>query len=140
VSNIANTPVRSSFLSSGLVLAALSLVLISGGVLIWNNRQPATDAPGNQPSVEDGSAPITTPRTSRRPPLPIVDEVPNQPSLHGVTYGVENGTAIVKIKVVADGDELIVDANTGRLIESRPSRPSAPPPLGKFAAPFVPMM
>jgi hypothetical protein len=47
---------------------------------------------------------------------------------------------VVKIKIVPEGDELIIDANTGRLIETRPSRPSAPPPMGKFAAPFAPIM
>jgi len=45
----------------------------------------------------------------------------------------------VKIKVVETGDELIVDAATGRLLEARPSRSTAPPPVGKFAAPFDPM-
>jgi len=51
----------------------------------------------------------------------------------------ENGTRVVKIRVVPNGDELIVDAATGRLLETRPSRPTAPPPMGKFIAPFSPM-
>ena len=73
-----------------------------------------------------------------------VSDLPRPPSvhdaeLHTVAYGVENGTPVVKIRVKADGDELIVDANTGRLLETRPSRPTAPPPMGKFAAPFAPM-
>jgi hypothetical protein len=59
--------------------------------------------------------------------------------LHTVAYSVENGTRVVKIKVVESGDELVVDALTGRLLETRPSRPTAPPPMGKFAAPFDPM-
>jgi hypothetical protein len=70
--------------------------------------------------------------------LPAEVDGPIPPQLHGVTYAVENGTTIVKIKVIPDGDELIVDASTGRLIESRPSRPSAPPAMGKFAAPVRP--
>jgi hypothetical protein len=55
-----------------------------------------------------------------------------------VSYTIENGTRVVKIKVVESGDELIVDASTGRLLEARPGRPTAPP-MGKFAAPFDPM-
>jgi hypothetical protein len=42
-----------------------------------------------------------------------------------VERGVENGVPVIKIVVVPNGDELIVDAHTGRLLETRP----APPPL-----------
>lgn len=137
MSNAANHSIRSPYVSSGVVLAAMSLIVVGGGVLIWNNRQPVGDSPVAEIRTSDASAPVSQPRFL---PKPVVDEGANKPNLHGITYAVENGTAIVKIKVVADGDELIVDASTGRLIESRPSRPTAPPPLGKFAAPFVPMM
>jgi len=128
---------QSSFISSGLALASISLVLVGGGALIWSNRQPENTGYPSDPKPSESAAPAAMIRTL--PPLPTAD-VPNAAHLHGVTYAVENGTAIVKIKVIPDGDELIVDASTGRLIESRPSRPSAPPPMGKFAAPFVPMM
>jgi hypothetical protein len=63
----------------------------------------------------------------------------SDPGLHTVSYTIENGTRVVKIKVVETGDELVIDAATGRFIEARPGRPTAPPPMGKFAAPFDPM-
>lgn len=138
MSNAASNPMRTSYLSSGVVLASISLVLIGGGVLIWSNQHATNPSSAEFAQLPDGGPLASTPRVL---PVPI-DEFakPRTSQLHGVTYAVENGTAIVKIKVVADGDELIVDASTGRLIESRPSRPSAPPAMGKFAAPFVPMM
>jgi hypothetical protein len=71
-------------------------------------------------------------------PLPPPDGI--IPAFHTVNFTTENGVRVVKIRVVPEGDELIVDAATGRLLESRPSRPTAPPPMGKFAAPlFEPM-
>lgn len=138
MSNAENSPVRSPYISSGVVLAAMSLIVVSGGLLIWNHREPVSDV--RFAELEPVEATVLRPRALPMPIAAQLDAGVQQPPLHGVTYGVENGTAIVKIRVVADGDELIVDANTGRLIESRPNRPSAPPPLGKFAAPFVPMM
>jgi len=129
---------QSSFFSSGLALASISLVLVGGGALIWSNRQPDKTGHLSDQQTSQSAAPAKMIRVLP-PPLPPAD-VANAPQLHGVTYAIENGTAIVKIRVIPDGDELIVDASTGRLIESRPSRPSAPPPMGKFAAPFVPMM
>jgi hypothetical protein len=71
--------------------------------------------------------------------LPLPPEVQGGVQLHNVTYGVEKGTRVVKIRVLENGDELIVDAETGRLLEARPFRPTAPPPMGRFAAPFDPM-
>jgi len=43
-----------------------------------------------------------------------------------VTTDVEHGVRVIKIRVSAGGDELVVDAKTGRLIEARPRRPSGP--------------
>jgi hypothetical protein len=60
-------------------------------------------------------------------------------ALHSVSFANENGTRVVKIRVSPDGDELIVDARTGRLIEARPPRSTAGTPKGRFAAPFVPV-
>jgi hypothetical protein len=127
--------------SWGIALAAGSLLLIGGGTLIWSCRdqpapypQPATSAPADG-IVADRAAPAGELIVARRElPMP-----PTGVGLYSINYTVENGTRVVKIKVAPDGDELIVDAVTGRLIEARPSRPTAPPPMGRFAAPFDPM-
>jgi len=126
--------------SWGIALAAGSLLLIGGGTLIWSTRDadPGVRPPG-PPDTEvalviHGPA-LPEPAVARRPlPVPGPDY-----ALHSVVYATENGTRVVKIKVVETGDELVVDAATGRLIEARPSRPTAPPPVGKFAAPFDPV-
>jgi hypothetical protein len=130
-----SVPHSSSF-SWGAALAAVSILTIGGGAIIWANR----DAPSSESAQAAQSEIVGSPsRFIPSPPPPIPVEVQSA-NLHSIAYGVENGTAVVKIKVVAEGDELIIDAATGRLIETRPSRPSAPPPMGKFAAPFAPIM
>jgi len=127
-------PHRSSLFSWGIALATISLLTIGGGKLIWSQRNapPATtplNSVANKPQMVSIGVAL--------PPHPVAKY---DATLHTITYGVENGTAIVKIRVLAHGDELIVDARTGRLLETRPSMPTAPPPMGKFAAPFAPMM
>jgi hypothetical protein len=131
-------PSRPSSFSWGVTLAASSLLLIGGGVVIWKNR--ASDQ-----ATSELLGPISDARPSRQIPLPppaypVAVELGIAEGIHAVEHAVENGTRVVKIKVVADGDQLIIDANTGRLLETRPNRPSAPPPMGKFAAPFAPIM
>ncbi|MEZ6139891.1 MAG: hypothetical protein R3B84_04890 [Zavarzinella sp.] len=49
-----------------------------------------------------------------RKPLPLG-------SLHSLVMTHENGRKVVKIVVVENGDEFIVDAHTGKLIETRPT-------------------
>lgn len=127
-------PQSSSIVSWGIALAATSLLTIGGGSLIWNHRQ----APSSDVAFTPTSQP-PEPRTMTRS-LPAVPPCEQTAGLHTISYGVENGTPIVRIRVVPEGDEIIVDANTGRVLETRPSRPTAPPPMGKFAAPFSPVM
>jgi len=94
------------------------------------------------PPISDPDQPkfVRTPaRILPQPPLEGIAAATGSSGLHTVAYTVENGTRVVKIKVVESGDELVVDAATGRLLETRPGRPTAPPPMGKFAAPFDPM-
>lgn len=120
----------------GIALAAGSLLLIAGGTVIWCMRdarnEPALDltqARGPQATVLD-----TDFISVRVPPRPDTDQM-----LNSVAFASENGVRVVKIKVTASGDELVVDATTGRLLEARPSRPTPPLPAAKFAAPFDPM-
>jgi hypothetical protein len=130
-----NAP-HSSSLSWGAALAAVSILTIGGGAIIWANRAPPEE---ESAQVASDDSPRKHSRFIPKPP-PLIPLDAQSANLHSVAYGFENGTAVVKIKVVAEGDELIIDANTGRLIETRPSRPTAPPPMGKFAAPFAPIM
>jgi hypothetical protein len=131
----------SSRTSWGIALAAGSLLLIGGGTLVWSAHDPDAAARRGPPIADSGmpdrvafAGELGVVR--RELPLP---PPPSGPGLHSIAFTVENGTRVVKIKVVETGDELVVDAATGRLLEARPSRPTAPPPLGKFAAPFEPM-
>jgi hypothetical protein len=112
-------------------------LLIAGGAVIWSGR--GEDNP-TVPAQADGPDHYVS-GLARILPAPPVDGfgAATGPALHTVAYTVENGTRVVKIKVVETGDELVVDAITGRFIEARPGRPTAPPPRGKFAAPFHPI-
>lgn len=135
-------PTTASYATSwGIALAAGSLLLVGGGMVVWSAR--GTAPPGHAAGPPDATDPMAVARA----PLVVEPGVPRralpvpgtEAPLHSISYAVENGTRVVKIKVVETGDELIVDAATGRLLEARPSRPTAPPPVGKFAAPFDPM-
>src|SRR4051812_27106023 len=107
---------RSSVPYWGLALAATSLVTIGGGAIIWSHREPAERVVAQAPP---GDAEVIT-KTRRVPPLPPpIDSGGQSKNLHEVIYAVENGTAVVKIKIVPDGDQLVVDAATGRLLETR---------------------
>jgi hypothetical protein len=139
MSTLSPHPAPTSHTSWGIALAAGSLLLIGGGTLVWSVRD--TGGSARPPVQPDGPAlalaeapGLPEPTMSRRP-LPPRPEF----TLNSVAYTTENGVRVVKIKVVESGDELVVDAATGRLLEARPSRPTAPPPVGKFAAPFDPM-
>jgi hypothetical protein len=51
-------------------------------------------------------------------------------NLQTVEYAVENGVPVIKIIAVPNGDELIIDAKTGRLLETRPAPPPSPTKVG----------
>ena len=125
-------------LSWGVALAAASLLLIGGGAVIWSSHPDDEGPPGvsGPPALKTAAGEV---RIRQLPAPPLAMDARAERGLHTVAYAVENGTRVVKIKVVESGDELVVDAATGRLLETRPSRPTAPPPMGKFAAPFDPM-
>ena len=126
-------PAPSSHVPWGVALAAGAMLLIGGGAIVWSNQRPSPDDPMVPPyATGPGSDEVAL--LKRELPLP-----PPHSPLHSVAYAVENGTPVVKIKVLETGDELVVDAATGRLLEARPSRPTAPPPAGRFAAPFQPV-
>ena len=131
----------SPFVSWGIALAAGAMLLIGGGAIVWSSRDqdptlvhPPADYPVSTAAASE--AVVAEADVVHRRQLPI--PAPTL-TLHSIAYTVENGTRVVKIKVVETGDELVVDAATGRLLEARPSRSTAPPPVGKFAAPFDPM-
>jgi hypothetical protein len=128
-------PTHASPFPWGLALAASSLLLIGGGAIIWSSQPTNGPSPANP--FDGGEVASLEKPVRLQMALPPAQD--GSPGLHTIAFTVENGTRIVKIRVVPDGDELIVDAVTGRLLETRPSRPTAPPPMGKLAAPFSPM-
>jgi hypothetical protein len=75
-----------------------------------------TDPPPDPPAV-----------STRTVPPPVPDDTAG---LYAVSTGEEAGVRVVRIQAVPGGDELIVDAATGRLLEARPALRS-PVPAGK---------
>jgi hypothetical protein len=120
------------------------MLLIGGGAIVWSahDQGPALVPPPGGPPVAADPHPVAVAQVGlvarHALPIPMAQEEA-VPPLHSVAVTTENGTRVVKIKVVETGDELVVDAATGRLLEARPNRSTAPPPVGKFAAPFDPM-
>ena len=120
-----------AFVSWGLALAASSLLLIGGGTILWS--QSATSS---APPVEPFNGQLFVVTKDIQVPHFTPDGRPT--GLHSVSYAHENGTRVVKIRVSPEGDELIVDASTGRLIEARPARDRSRP-TGHIASPAVPV-
>jgi hypothetical protein len=115
-----------SFTSWGVVLAASSVLMIGAGAVMWTH-EPPPPAP-----MPDGLTAGPLMISKAISPLEAPDAGVGV-AFHSVSYTSENGTRVVKIRLSATGDELIVDAATGRLIEARPARPikagTAPVPL-----------
>ena len=106
----ANPSRRESAQFPGLLLLAAISLLASGGLTVWWIQRESA-----HPEVPADS--VRSPRVIPRPP--------DDGGLHSVTTAVEHGVQVIKIRVSAGGDELVVDAKTGRLIEARPRRPSS---------------
>jgi hypothetical protein len=115
MSGVPPTSPRRVVLPWWLAPAAL-VVLAAGAVAVIRVYR---DAPANAPT---DAGPAVAPNRKFLP------QPPGEPgTLHSVTSGVENGVRVWKIRVTPGGDELIVDAATGRLLETRPAKPGVPP-------------
>jgi hypothetical protein len=113
-----STPVtptpRPSTLPTWLVPAGLMVLAGLGLALVSANWSPPEAAPPESERL---------PEWARRvPPQPPEDTDPG--GLYSIVPAVENGTRVVKIQAVAGGDELVVDAETGKLLETRPAAPA----------------
>jgi hypothetical protein len=121
---MSTTPPSAPSWSTFQILAALAIVVVPaviGGAIIWSQHTPAKTEVTGPPDIQPFQRP-----SRALPPFPQgVD-----PNLHSVEHGVENGVPVIKIVVVPNGDQLIVDANTGRLLETRPAPPPPPTKLG----------
>jgi len=113
-------------LSWGIAVAAASLVAIGGGTIIWSQI-------GDDNAIADGTEKVRIQDVSgpRRllPQPPEGARGTGKDNVYSVAYAVENGTPIVKVRVTQSGDEMIVDAATGRLLETRPNRPIGGVPM-----------
>jgi hypothetical protein len=105
------------------VAPAAGLAVAAGAMaVLWALRErPAAPPAQPGPPAAGGKA------------LPLPDG--NGAGLHSVTAGVENGVRVLKIRVTPGGDELIVDAATGRLLETRPAKAAGPAVKPKAQAP-----
>lgn len=110
-------------------LAVLLGLLGLGGAFWWITRDPP-----EQPLVYTPVDPNQPPALKRDPGLA------KDARFHSIAFGEENGVRVVKFRLAENGDEIVVDAATGRFIESRAVPPMMVPPMGKLAAPFMPMM
>ncbi|HEX3150831.1 MAG TPA: hypothetical protein VHR66_22325 [Gemmataceae bacterium] len=120
-------------LSWGIALVTVSLIAIGGGAVVWSQHGDDNGLVIREHEVH-GSDSSASRRPLPEPPPGTVGAT--KKNVYSVAHAVENGTQVVKIKVTPAGDELIIDANTGRLLETRPNRP--PAPIGRFMAPIVP--
>ena len=104
-------PGHASPVSWGVALAATSLLLIGGGAIIWTHPGQSASGPTVPPA---GDGPEFRAVGLKLPPRAVPTPQESPFALHTVSFSMENGTRVVKIRVVPDGDELIVDAATGR--------------------------
>jgi len=110
-----------SALPAWLLLPAAVGLLAGGGVAVsWAYREPPAPA-----------ATAST-RPARVVPLPPPSD---ERGVYSVTVTVEHGTRVLKVRVTPGGDELVVDAESGRLIEARPHKPASAPLTPGFLAP-----
>ena len=117
-----------SVLQVGVTIAAAAVFAIGIGAIVWGLRDP-------NPPATPGGFPPPSAGAGRQLPTPVD---PSQLPFHTVTFTEEKGRRVVIVRVVAQGDDLVIDAATGRLIETRANRPG--PPQKKGAAPFTPRM
>jgi hypothetical protein len=134
-----------SSLPWGVALAALSVLLVGGGLIIWAHQDPTPSQdffvgePGRKPmSLATDTAPVESPGQVARFHGPDSLMAPPAVGVHSITLTQENGTKVVKIQVTAGGDEIVVDAATGRVIETRPNPSAVGGGGGRFAAPLIP--
>jgi hypothetical protein len=93
-------------------------VVAVGGALAWVYVQWQADSPAPVPPATTGPGP-----TSPLRPLPGPPKGGEPGRVHWVGHGVEHGVNVVDVQAVPGGDILVVDAATGRLIETRPAKP-----------------
>jgi len=114
-------------------LAAFGVILAAGFGLLWLDREPLT------PKIDVNAQFVAHAGVSTA----LTDDMPVSTPLtpHSLAMVEENGKSVIKFQLRPDGDEIVLDANTGRFIEARPPSASRIPAAGgKFAAPFAPMM
>lgn len=125
---------KSSSIPVGISISCIATLLLAGGVFLWvqkTNEEIAAPFPEQpQPRPMNPTDPVTglpTRMMITRDVASVKELTPNIPvnlsALHSFSYGEENGVKVIRLQVVADGDIMVIDANSGRLIETRPNRP-----------------
>ena len=108
-------------------IPALAALFIGGGATIWSLRSDPTasanldDKRPSRVSRDEEDFRITEPVPLRRKFLPPRPELLPSNDVHSLRRVEENGTKLILIRLVPGGDELVLEAATGKLIETRPA-------------------
>ena len=117
-------------------IPVLGAVLIIGGLTVWSlgaPTAPVTEQRATRVSRSEEDIRITEPAMPRGRkfiPTPETHDPEKRPAelrnkVHSLNRSEENGIKVILIRLVPDGDVLVLDEVTGRLLETRPARPKA---------------
>lgn len=114
-------------------VGGLALLFVIGGLIVWGS---IGDTPRYSPATQPSEYPQTI-YSDELEPLVVRATVRSRSdvqknheesfslvsAIHSYSLHHENGKKIIRLKVLAEGDELVIDATTGKLIEHHQPKP-----------------
>ena len=100
--------------------------LLLGGLIIWGNS--------DNPGIKSHHASAGEPTDPGDDVVGVAWGAPEndqvkEPVLHSLTHDQRNGARVIRIQLVEGGDEMLLDAEPGRLIETRPAQAPTKTPV-----------
>lgn len=120
--NKSDTP---SIIPMSIAIPALLTMIIGGGAIFWKMRsnsdqsQASADKRPTRVSRAEEDFRVSEPITG--PAKKFLPKSGQTNNVHSIYHVVENGRKVVLIRLVPGGDELVIDEDTGKLLETRPS-------------------